>query len=105
MIRTINERIFLFLCQSSNWQCVIEAEDEESAATIAAENIMHNKDDEDKNISMFFAVKKLTNNLFNPELEAETKLFYAPIILANAGYYFEANKLEEIISLEKTENE
>jgi hypothetical protein len=105
MIRTINERTFLFLCQSSSWQCVIEAEDEETAATISAETIMRNKQDEDKNISMFFAVKKLINNLFNPEIDSEVKLFYAPIILANAGYYYEANKLEEILSLEKNENE
>ncbi len=102
MIRTINERTFLFLCQSSNWQCVIEAEDEESAATIAAEVIMK---EDDKNISMFFAVKQLANNLFNAELDPEAKLFYAPIILANAGYYHEANKLEEILSLKKDENE
>ena len=102
MIRAINERTFLFLCQSSNWQCVIEAEDEESAATIAAETVMK---EEDKNISMFFAVKKLINNLFNLEIESEVKLFYAPITLANAGYYYEANKLEEMLSLEKGENE
>ena len=106
MLRAINQNTFLYLCQSSDWQCLIEAEDEESAATIAIETIMADKKNDSRNISMFLAIKKLHNNLFIPEIEKEVKLFYSPIILANAGYYNEANKLDEIFKQEKdTENE
>ena len=99
MIRVINQKAFLYLCQSSDWQCIIEAEDEETAATIAVENLMSLKDKK-LTMSMFVAVKQIVNNLFQEEDEKETKLFYSPIILANAGVYSEANVLDKDLKSE-----
>jgi hypothetical protein len=94
MVRIINQISFLFLCQSSDWQCVIEAEDEETAATVAIESVMA-LEDKNLNMSMFIAVKQINNNLFQEQPDSETKLFYSPIILANAGFYNEANFLNK----------
>lgn len=94
MIRIVNQSKFLYLCQSSDWQCIVESEDEETAATTAVEIALGFKD-KDLNMSMFVAVKRIHNNLFEDFEEPETKLFYSPIILANAGYHSEAAFLNE----------
>lgn len=99
MVRIINQTLFLYLCQSSDWQCIIESEDEESAATKAVESLFSLKD-KSLTMSMFVAVKKLVNNLFQEEDDPEVKLFYSPIILANAGFYTEANLLDKQLKSE-----
>ena len=95
MIRTINEEQFLFLCQCADWQCIVEAEDEDTAATIAMENIMNDK--EKRSLSAVIAIKKLQNNLFVSSMEEEVQTFFSPLILANAGFHAEALKLQEFL--------
>ena len=98
MIREVNEIKFLFLCQSSDWQCIIEAENEETAATMAIESIMTVDEVKDRfSLSNSVAVKKIQNNLFQESEESETIFFYAPMILANAGFHSEAKVLEQMI--------
>lgn len=99
MIRIINQSNFLYLCQSSDWQCIVESEDEETAATTAVEIAMSLKD-KSLNMSMFVAVKKIINNLFEDYEDVETKLFYSPIILANAGFHSEASILNEKLKID-----
>lgn len=105
MIRTINQKTFLYLCQSSDWQCVVCAEDEEAAATLAVEYVMESKDSDTMNMGVAIVIKKLENNLFEQIKENEPKVFYAPIILANAGYYNEAQVLDNFFSEQNPENE
>lgn len=96
MLRKINRIINLYLCQSADWQCVLEAQDEESAATIAVEKIMLSKEDV-FSLSSVIVVKKLSNNLIEYNEDFENVSFYSPIILANAGFHFEANNLHSIL--------
>lgn len=97
MIRKVNTKYNLYLCQSCDWQTVIEAEDEESAATISVQKIMKKESDE-FSLSMVVAVIKLKNNIFDDFSEEEPKLFYSPLILANAGFHNESKNLHEILS-------
>ena len=94
MHRLINEIKFLFLCQNADWQCVIEAEDAEMAATLAVEQVFKKK--ESAHLAEHFFVLKLPNNL---EIfkTSETKVFSSPIILANAGLHTEAVKLQAFL--------
>lgn len=105
MIRKINYILNLYFCQSANWQCVIEAADHESAVTAAAEKIMLANNNENYCFSSVIVVKKLTNNLLEPEEDYETLSYYSPIILANAGFHSEANNLHSILEKEYKENE
>ena len=99
MIRNITEERFFFVIQNSNWQCVVEAEDEISAATIAIEIVMKNSE---SNIAGATIVKKIKNDLMNSIDDDEKKIFFTPMILANAGFHVEASKLTEILN-EKNE--
>lgn len=102
MIREVNELKFLFLCQSADWQCIVEAENEEIAATMAVENIMVVDEVKEKfSLSNSVAVKKIQNNLFQESEEEETVFFYSPMILANAGFHSEAKALEELIDKDR----
>lgn len=94
MLRKINYILNLYLCQSANWQCVIEAHDTESAATSAIEKIMlsSNKDD-NYCLATAVIVQKLPSNLLEPPDNADAISFYSPIILANAGFHVEASNL------------
>ena len=86
MLRKINYILNLYLCQSANWQCIIEANDEESAATSAIEKIMlSNNKEESFCLSTAVVVKRLSNNLLEPHDDFDPISFYAPVILANAG--------------------
>jgi hypothetical protein len=94
MLRKINYILNLYLCQSANWQCVIESQDEESAATLAIEKIMLSSNKEENYcLSAALAVKKLPNNLIEPYDDFDAISFYSPIILANAGFHVEASNL------------
>jgi hypothetical protein len=107
MLRKVNDSNFLFLCQSSNWQCVVIAEDEESAATSAIEKVMKlSEDDEEErySLSMVVSVKKLSINLIEPNIDEESISFYSPIILANAGFHTEASKLHKFLEEKIEEN-
>lgn len=97
MLRKINRILNLYLCQSADWQCVLEAENEESAATIAVEKIMLSKD-QSFALSSMISVKKLSNNLIEYNEDFENIYFYSPIILANAGFHIEANNLHSILT-------
>ena len=66
MLRKINHVLNLYLCQSANWQCVIESEDEESAATTAVEMVMLNSKEDFYCLASTIIVKKLSNNLLDP---------------------------------------
>lgn len=100
MLRKINYILHLYLCQSANWQCVIEAEDEEIAATLAVEKIMLSSNKEEGYcLSSVVAVKKLSNNIVESHEDFDVNSFYAPIILANAGFHIEASNLH--INLQK----
>lgn len=107
LLRKINNIKYLYLCQSADWQCVVEAEDQESAATLAIEKVMLSKGDEDErfSLSMVVAVQKLLSNLIEEsDLSENTTAFYSPTILANAGFHVESknlhNFLEEQLKLE-----
>lgn len=94
MLRKINYILNLYLCQSANWQCIVEADDEESAATSAIEKIMFsNNKEESFCLSTAVLVKRLSSNLMEPQDDFDPISFYAPIILANAGFHVEANNL------------
>jgi len=94
MLRKINYILNLYLCQSANWQCVIEAHDAESAATSAIEKIMLSSNKEENYcLSTAVIVKKLSSNLLESYDDMGAISFYAPIILANAGFHVEASNL------------
>ncbi len=93
LLRKVNHILNLYLCQSANWQCVVEAQDEESAATTAIEKIMLSNKEESFCLSLAVAVKKLSNNLIESHEDFDVVTFYSPVILANAGFHVEANNL------------
>ena len=106
MFRKVNSSTFLYLCQSADWQCVIQAEDHESAATQAVENLMTSSG-EGGNLSMVVTVTKLDNNILeiSSNEDKEIRTYYSPMILANAGFHNEAKKLDEILKQEDFLNE
>ena len=104
MIRRVNDTFCLFLCQSADWQCVVSAEDEESAACLAAENIMRFYKDE-CSLSITILIKKLTNNLIETNIDSESVAFYSPTVLADAGYHNEAADLHNLLLNQEEENE
>lgn len=99
MFRKVNSPTFLFLCQSADWQCVIESEDEESAATEAVESLMSSNSGQG-NLSIVISVLKLNNNLIDYQDQKEIKTYYSPVILANAGFHAEARQLDLILQKE-----
>ena len=102
MLRKINHVLNLYLCQSANWQCVIEAEDEESAATTAVEMVMLNSKEDFYCLASTIIVKKLSNNLLDPFENFNSVSFYSPMVLANAGFHIEASNLH--INLRESDN-
>lgn len=96
MLRKINRILNLYLCQGADWQCVVEACDQESAATSALEKIMFNKD-QNFGLSSVIVVKKLSNDLLHENENFENICFYTPIMLANAGFHVEAKNLHAIL--------
>jgi len=98
MIRKINNLEFLYLCQSADWQCIVESDSEENAATLAIENIMMTDESDKFSLTASIAIKKLDNNLFLDKEENEIIEFYSPMILANAGFHSEAKSLEELLN-------
>lgn len=99
MIREITEGLYFFVCQTATWQTIVLAEDEASAATMAIEKAMECP--EKKGLAALILVKKITDDLTNQVFE--TKTFFTPMILADAGFHNEAIKLMEF--LERTKNE
>jgi hypothetical protein len=99
VIRKITEGMYFFLCQTADWQTVVLAEDESSAATKSMEEAMRN--DEKRGLAALILVKKITEDLTNKVFESQT--FFTPMILADAGFHNEALKLIDF--LEKKENE
>lgn len=93
MLRKINHILNLYLCQSANWQCVLESQDEETAATSAVEKVMLSSKEDYFCLSSAIAVKKLSNNLLDSSEEYTTISFYSPMILANAGFHVESTNL------------
>lgn len=96
MLRKINRILNLYLCQSADWQYVVEAQDEECAATEAVEKIMLSKE-EGFALSNMIAVKKLSNSLIEMDENFDRICYYSPIVLANAGFHIEANNLHTIL--------
>ena len=115
MFRKLSDTERFFLCQNADWQSIVQAEDEEQAATIAMELLMHEsikkdllqEEDQDKsndNVAAVFAVKKIRNNLFLNTEEIDAKFYYTPMIMANAGFHSEAKRLD-LIFKEMSERE
>jgi hypothetical protein len=110
MFRFINNNLYFFLCQSADWQCVIQAEDEECAATMAIEKLMF-EDENGKStykLSVATVVEKLKNNMIEDGgLYHDPVVFYTPLILANAGFHTEAANLEKVLETlaQELENE
>lgn len=105
MLRRVNDLKYFYLCQSADWQIIVESENEECAATLAVENIMeHANSDEDYSLSVVIAVKKLTPNMIEISYSEEIVSFYSPTILANAGFHAEASILHKYLE-EKFKNE
>lgn len=99
MVRKITDGMRFFLCQTANWQTIVLAEDEISAATKSIESAMESS--EKRGLAALILVKKLNEDLSEKVFEAET--FFTPMILADAGFHNEAIKLLDF--LEGTENE
>jgi hypothetical protein len=102
ILREITEEKFFYLCQNSNWQCVVEAEDELSAGTKVMENIMN--DDKKRSIGSHTIIKKLQNDLSHPFDENEKKIFFTPMLLADAGFHNESVKLKEFLDQNNENN-
>lgn len=99
MIRKITDGMYFFLCQTADWQTVVLADDELSAATKSIEETM--SESEKRGLAALILVKKITEDLTSKVFESET--FFAPMILADAGFHNEAIKLMDF--LEKKEDE
>lgn len=99
VIRKITDGMYFFLCQTADWQTVVLAEDELSAATKSIEETM--KESEKRGLAALILVKKITEDLTSKVFESQT--FFTPMILADAGFHNEAIKLMDF--LEKRENE
>jgi hypothetical protein len=111
MYRKVSEIKRFFLCQTADWQSVVFAEDEEQAATIAIEFLMREsfkkdfdpESDTSDNVSAALAVRMIPQNLF-VESKIETKFFYTPMLMADAGFHSEAKRLDFLFK-EKIESE
>ncbi len=88
-----------FVCQTADWQTIVLAEDELSAATKSIEQIM--SESKKRNLAALILVKKITQDLTFKLIESQT--FFTPMILADAGFHNESVKLMDF--LEKKENE
>ncbi len=98
MIRKLDSELNLYICQCADWQCVVEAEDEEMAATAAIERVMLME--EKSNIGAYIAVKKIESDIYYPcPLSNEIiKRYYSPTILANAGFHSDAVRLSDFLN-------
>lgn len=111
MYRKVSEIKRFFLCQTADWQSVVFADDEEQAATIAIESLMKESFKKDfdpengsnDNVAAAFAVRMIPQNLFI-EAKSETKFFYTPMLMADAGFHSEAKRLDFLFK-EKMESE
>jgi hypothetical protein len=103
MLKKINRILNLYLCQSADWHCVVEAQDEESAATMAIEKIMFISKEDNFALSSTVVVKKLPNNLIERDENFNSVCYYTPMILANGGFHLEANNLHAILSEQQKE--
>lgn len=104
MIREIVSLTKFYLCQGGNWQIVVEAESAEDAATKAIERIMLETSAEKKvSLSVAIQVLELNSDLLFPAQPKEAHVFYAPLILADAGFHAEAQKLQ--IHLDKQDED
>ena len=88
-----------FLCQTADWQTIVLAEDELSAATKSIEETMN--ESEKRGLAALILVKKISDDLTNKVFDSQS--FFTPMILADAGFHNEAIKLMDFI--EKKENE
>ena len=106
MVREIASLTKFYLCQGGNWQAIVEAESKEQAATKAVEKIMLETSDEKKiSLSVAIHVMELNSDLvFDPSMK-EIHIFYAPLILADAGFHNEAQKLQIHLDKQNPENE
>ena len=96
LARFTDSPTFIFLCQSADWQCVVDTSTEELAATAAIEAIMKSKIQ--YSLGAVIAVQKLVGNFFDKSmLSTEPEVFYTPMILANAGFHVEAANLSKIV--------
>ena len=99
MIRKITDGMCFFLCQTADWQTIVLAEDELSAATKSIEETMN--ESEKRGLAALILVKKISDDLTNKVFDSQS--FFTPMILADAGFHNEAIKLMDFI--EKKENE
>jgi hypothetical protein len=99
VIREITDGLYFFVCQTATWQTIVLAEDEASAATRAVEQVMEHS--QKKALAALILVKKISEDLTEGLFESKT--FFTPMILADAGFHNEAIKLIEF--LEKTKND
>jgi hypothetical protein len=99
VIRETTDGLYFFICQTANWQTVVLAEDEVSAASKAVEEAIDNS--QKRGLAALILVKKISEDLTEGLFESQT--FFTPMILADAGFHNEAIKLIEF--LEKTKND
>jgi hypothetical protein len=105
MLKKINRVLNLFLCHSADWHCVVEAQDEESAATMAVEKVMLTSREENFALSSTIVVKKISNDLIERDENFASVYYYTPMILANGGFHTEANSLHAILTEQKKQIE
>lgn len=86
----------LFFVTSSNWESVLEAESASEAATLALSSQLKEKPDK-TNISTVVIALNVSDTIETVDAEKAMTVFYAPKILANAGYHEESKNLQGII--------
>jgi hypothetical protein len=97
MIRLIKNLKKFYLCQSGNWQTVVESNSEENAATKAVEKILLSEEDSANKYSFSAVVYSKRLPVYLDEDDSSTSntlIFFAPLIMANAGFHVEAAKLQ-----------
>ena len=91
--RKTNSELKFFVCQTADWQTVVLAEDAFSAAANFIEECMNNS--EKVPLAALTLVQKMNEDLNDEPIE--TKIFFTPMILADAGFHNEAIKLKNFL--------
>ena len=94
MIRNISSKKKFFLVSASDWQVVVETETKEEAAIIGFKKA-YKIFKENLNLSSVICVCDLSD--LEGTIEHETHLFYAPMVILDAGYPDLSRSLEMII--------
>jgi|TARA_X000000950_G_scaffold281098_1_gene377010 hypothetical protein len=91
LVKLEDEKLYFYLCTSSDWSIVVLAENENEAASTAITKVLDYLDFQ-TNIAPAMRVKKI-----NEKVENSDSLVRMDQILADMGFYKESKALKEII--------